>query len=228
MAALTQVADNIWRKQQPISIVPGFVLPAHMTVIRRSDNALWLHSPVNLDVADQAELAALGEIKDIVAPNLFHHKSFAALAHLYPAARTHAPRELSRKVKELPAFTPLSTERQAFSPTLETYHLAGIPTVDEFVFFHPASRTLLLTDLAFNMNGSTGILTPLILTMAGTRSGLQCSRIIKSQVSDKQALEKSLQDILALDFERVLVAHGDPVDVNAKQRLSTACQRLVG
>lgn len=228
MAALTQVADDIWRKRQPISIVPGFILPAHMTVIRHSDNALWIHSPVNLDTAEQAELAALGEVKDIVAPNLFHHKWFATLAHLYPSARTHAPRELSSKTKDAPTFTALSSDSQVFSPALETYHLAGIPTVDEFVFFHPASRTLLLTDLAFNMNGSTGILTPLILALAGTRRGLQCSRIIKSQISDKQALERSLQNILALEFERVLVAHGDPVDVNAKQRLSMACQRLIG
>ena len=227
MANLTHVTTNIWRQAQAVSVMPGFVLPAHMTVIRLADNALWVHSPLELNASTRAELDALGQIEHIVAPNLFHHKWFGEMANLYPAAHKYAPSELARKLDSAVAFTALSADQQAFSPQLETHHVDGIPAVDEYVFYHTASRTLILTDLAFNMNTCQGVLTPLILKLAGTRRGLQCSRLTKSQVSDKQALERSLQTILALDFSRILLAHGDPVEGDAKQRLSAACQRLI-
>ncbi len=227
MAHLTEVGNDMWRAVQDVRVGPGFYLPSHMTVIRHPDTTLFVHSPVELGAAAISELGALGEVRDIVAPNLFHHRWFGEAARLYPRARCHAPSGLSSKNSALPEFTPLSEEQQPLAPALETYLLPGVPGIDEFVFYHPRSKSLLLTDLAFNMNGTKGFLTPLILSLAGTRHGLCCSRLFKTQISDKRAFAQALRGILTLNFEQVLPAHGEPVTENAKARLEQACQRLL-
>ena len=44
-----------------------------MTVVRLRSGGLWLHAPASLDPALSEELAHLGPVEAIVAPNTFHY-----------------------------------------------------------------------------------------------------------------------------------------------------------
>ena len=61
-----------------------------MTVWRLPGRRLALHSPVPIDDATAAELAGLGEVTDVIAPNRLHTTWFAATTARYPGARAWA------------------------------------------------------------------------------------------------------------------------------------------
>jgi hypothetical protein len=91
--------------------------------------------------------------------------------------------------------------------------IEGAPKVDEFVFFHVASRTLIVTDLLFQIRYPVNALTKMILWMAGVNKGkLAQSRLWRSITKDRGAAGRSVAQMLAWNFERVVLAHGDFVE----------------
>jgi hypothetical protein len=54
---LEKLADNLWRVE---GALPGMSLRRTMTVVRRADGSLPLHSPIALDDERLRELEALG------------------------------------------------------------------------------------------------------------------------------------------------------------------------
>ena len=69
---LRQLATDLWIADRPQGFY-GLEVGTRMTVIRLSDGSLLLHSPVALDPALRGELDALGPVRNVVAPNRFHH-----------------------------------------------------------------------------------------------------------------------------------------------------------
>ena len=63
---IERLADNIWRVE---GALPGMSLRRTMTVVRRNDGSLLLHSPIALDDARQRELEQLGPIAVLAVPN---------------------------------------------------------------------------------------------------------------------------------------------------------------
>jgi hypothetical protein len=89
----------------------------------------------------------------------------------------------------------------------------GAPSLEEICCFHPRSRTLLLTDLAFNLQRSDHLFTRLFMRANGAYGRFGPSRIFRYRVlADRAALRESLDRILAWDFERVVVAHGEVLE----------------
>lgn len=43
------------------------------------------------------------------------------------------------------------------------------------------------------------------------------SRLFRMMIKDRAAFTASMQRIVALDFERIVVAHGDPITERAKE-----------
>ena len=108
----------------------------------------------------------------------------------------------------------------------------GAPWVNEVAFLHRPSKTLVVTDLVFNVHGARG-LSPLVFRMVGAWKKLAQSRLFRSQVKDREAFAAAGRQILDWDFDAVLMAHGEPVtgvDANGrdpKQRLRAALSWMV-
>jgi hypothetical protein len=84
----------------------------------------------------------------------------------------------------------------------------GAPKLNEVVFFHRASRSLLVTDLFFNITEPKTWATGMLLRVMGTYKRFGPSRLWRFYCKNRQALKSSVQKVLAWDFVRVLPAHG--------------------
>ncbi|MCG8335912.1 MAG: DUF4336 domain-containing protein [Proteobacteria bacterium] len=90
---------NIWTVEG--GIVKMFTIPfeTRMTIIKLSDDSLWVHSPITMNTGIRQKIDELGSIKNIVAPNRFHHLSLGEWSGTYPVANLWAAPGLEKKRK---------------------------------------------------------------------------------------------------------------------------------
>nr|AYM52683.1 hypothetical protein [Aggregicoccus edonensis] len=201
----------------------GLELGGRCTVVRLPDGGLWVHSPVKLEAGVREAVEALGPVRFLVAPNLMHHLSVGAWAEAFPEARVLAPAGLRRKRPELRIDAELGEAPElGYASVFEQTPLRGVPSVDEFAFLHRPSRTLLLTDMAFNIRQSPSWLTRTYLRLSGAYGRLAVTWLEKVLVKDKAALRASLERVLAWDFERVVVCHGEVLERGGREALREA------
>src|SRR5436305_14558891 len=95
-SALAPFADDVWLSAAPVSFM-GLRLTATTTIVRFADGGVLVHSPGPLRDSVRERTDALGPVRHLYAPNLFHHRGLNEWAAAYPAARVHAPAGLARK-----------------------------------------------------------------------------------------------------------------------------------
>lgn len=201
----------------------GFDLPARMTVLRLRSGGLVLVSPLALDEEKRAAIRAWGEVRYIVAPNLLHHLHLSSAVEAFPEAELWGPPGLSEKRADLSWSGSLAEALpEELAEVLFVVRLEGAPLFDEFALFHPVSGALILTDLVFHVLAPRGFLTNLVLGLNGCRGRLAVSRVWKFAVKDRSAFQASLGRVLELPFMSVVVAHGENLESEARERLRTA------
>ncbi|MFN8641015.1 MAG: DUF4336 domain-containing protein [Candidatus Binatia bacterium] len=206
---------------RPLRLVVGDV-GTRMTVIRLRDGSLLLHSPVPLDAATRAALDAIGPVRAVVAPSLVHHFYVGEYGAAYPEARLYAAPGLERKRADVRFAAVLDDEPPApWAGQLEQCVFRGAPIINEVVFFHPPTRTLLLTDLCFNVVRPMRGRARLFLRLVGAR-GFGPHRIVRFGIRDRAAARASLERILRWDFDRVIVTHGDVLEAGGHAAMRTA------
>jgi hypothetical protein len=160
IGALQVVADDIWIADGPV-VRMAFPLgmsvpfPTRMTVVRLSEGGLWIHSPIQLSPALAAQIDVLGPVAHLVSPNFIHYAGIPEWSRTYPHAVTWASpgvreRAASQKLavhfqKDLGDEPPVEWRRE-----LDQLLFLGSSVLREVVFFHRASRTLILADLIEN------------------------------------------------------------------------------
>jgi hypothetical protein len=198
----------------------GLELGGRMTVVRLPDGGLWIHSPVRLTAATRAAVDALGPVRFLVAPNVMHHVHLGAWAAAYPEARVVGPAGLRRKRPELRLEVELTdTPEPGYAAVFSQQWMRGMPKLDEFLFLHRPSGTLLVTDLAFHIRESPSWLTRTYLKLSRAYGKLAPTLLLKSLVKDRAALRASLDTVLGWDFERVVVCHGEVLERGGREAL---------
>lgn len=231
---LRQIDRNLWVVEQPQKFL-GLEVGTRMTAIGQPDNSLVLISPIKIDSELDRQLKALGTVKYLVAPNLFHYLYLTHCQQIYPQAETIAPPGLASKQPNLKIDKILTQDRIEFDSELEYVLFTGfkvfvppkIAVVNEVVFYHPSSKTLIITDSAFNFDRSFPVVTQLAAQVIGSYKVLKPSWLEKIAIQDKQLLRKSIDRILTWDFQRIIMAHGRIVDSHAKQQLSAGYRWLL-
>jgi hypothetical protein len=196
-----------------------------MTIVRIGDGSLALISPIPIDDRLAAELAPLGPVSRLIAPNLFHHLHLAAAKARYPQARVLGPPGLVAKEPGLTYVAPEAELAAPFRDVLAGTTMQGAPRAAETAWLHIPSRTLVVADLAFNVDAPPSWKTSVMLQLMGTRARLAQSRVWSFLVRDKPSARESCRRILALDFDRLIVAHGSVIASGAKDRLAAAMTR---
>ena len=220
---LFPLSRGIWTATGPYGI-PGIEFGCRMTVIRLSTGALVLHSPVRLSNALKDEINNLGEVKFLVAPNRFHHLRIKDYAALYPGARIWGAPGLPEKRPDI-KFDRVFDDESLINPEGEIRHFLfrGVPALNEVVFYHPDSKTLILTDLIFNYSGDTSFGTKLFTRMLGVYGEPRVSRLIRYIfLKDREQARESARRILSLDFDRVVLSHRDIIETGGKEIVSSA------
>ena len=230
---LTALAPGLWSAQQRIS-VQGLPVRTRMTVVRLPGKQLWLHSPIAPTPSLCAALAALGQVAYVVAPNRMHHLFAGAwLAHAPQAQLWGAP-GLQQKRPDLPQLQTLpgATGTAALPATwqgqLLGQYIGGIPLLNETVWLHQPSGSLLVTDLLQNYPQDLSFSARLFNTLNGTRGRLAMPRALRFSIRDKAAARASAQAICSWPVQRLVLAHDTVIEQDAAAQLRSALAFLLG
>lgn len=217
MSQLEEIAPGVFGAQTKVSIGMGTHLPLRMTVLRTADGVA-LVAPIAIDDALAAAIAEVGEVRWILAPNLLHYASVAGAAKRYAQAEVLVAPGLGDKCGELAQYEVLRTGH--VTPEIESVLLEGLDKLREVVFFHTPSKTLVVTDLVFNIREARGM-SKFVLSLVSRALGkVEQSRLLRWLTTDRSAAAKSIEGVLDLPFERVVMAHGDVIEANAKAELT--------
>jgi hypothetical protein len=222
MTRLTPLGPEIWHAPHHFHV--GWMpVSTRMTVVRLNGRRLWLHSPIPLSAELQRELADLGEVSAIVAPNQMHHLFLTACAAAYPQATVYAAPGLARKRPDLPPMQTLTrTLPVEWASVLDQQFIEGIPLANETVWFHRASGTLIVTDLVQCWEGDLAWAARAYARATGVRRRLAIPYTVRALVRDRAALRRSCEQVLAWPIERVVMAHNAVIEVDAHARLRRA------
>jgi len=218
--ALRNLAPNLWVAERPLKLVVGDI-GARMSIIRLADDGLFLHSPVQLDDATRRALDALGPVRAVAAPSKVHHFFVGDYISAYPQARIYGAPGLAEKRPDL-KFHDVLRDESPWPDEIALHLFAGAPYINEVVFFHPASRTLLLTDLAFNVPQDKVARARIFYWLVGAAGRFGPHRMVRLMIRNRRAARVSVDRILQWDFNRVIVSHGDVLDSGGRQRFAEA------
>ncbi len=220
---MKQVTENIWVIPSEVKVAPGVYLPLQSTLVRLSDGALWLHSPVRLSASDITEIKALGDVTHLVAPNLMHHLYFGDAVQAFPKARTYGAPGLTKKRPDLRFDEKLSSETQF--PGIRSFFVDGAPALRETMFVHE-DETLISADIFQNNHTPKNWLSKMTCVMAGTSEQVGVSRLLQMVVKDKPKFKEGVDQVMAASFGRLIPCHGEIVEFEAKARCRSACNRV--
>ena len=204
---LSRWADNVWtdtRKAKFFGVETG----TRMTIVRLAEGGLFVLSPVALDEDTRREVDALGEVRAVVAPSIFHHLHVGSWMAAFPRAVFAACPGLEWKRRDL-AFTCVLGDQPhpIWARDLEQVYFSA-RRENEIDFFHPASGTLLCTDALLNLSTHPLRSTRLAARLMGnTAPGV--GWLEPFMVRDRRLARRQVDRMLAWDFHRIILAHGD-------------------
>jgi hypothetical protein len=217
---MKQLADNLWVKVYPLALM-GTLLGRTVTIIRVSSGKLVLHSMAPFSANDVEQIRACGEPSWLVEAMMLHDTYARQGRDQFPGLPFLAPKGFNQIVKF--ATQPLLPAPAEWSGEIEIFPLAGVPRLQEHVFLHIPSRTLIVADLVFNFNREeTGWDYFFHHYLAGMKRYPSLSRIFRLCIHDHSAFRDSLAPILAADFDRIIVGHGRTVERDGKALLRRA------
>ncbi len=220
--ALRMLAPGLWVAERPLPLVVGDI-GARMTVIRLGDGGLFVHSPVRLDDATRRAVDDLGPVRAVVAPSKVHHLFAGEWAAAYPEAAVYGAPGLAAKRPALRLNAELTDDAPAaWRDEIAQHVFRGAPVQNEVVFLHRATRTLVLTDLAFNVPADRTAGARLFYGLVGAAGRFGPHRIVRLGIRDKRAARASVDAILAWDFDRIVVSHGDVLETGGHARFADA------
>ncbi|BFI97536.1 MAG: DUF4336 domain-containing protein [Rhodanobacter sp.] len=216
---LKPVASGLWIVDGPVVrmavLGAGVPFPTRMTVVQLGDGGLWCHSPVAPDPALFAAIDALGPVRHLLSPNKLHYTHIAAWKRRYPEAVAWA----SPGVRERAAGQKIQVDfdadlgdapEPAWAADLDQLHFRGSRAIEEVVFLHRASATLILTDLIENFEAARlGMAMRWIARLGGVLDPDGKAPLdMRLTFRDRAAARACFERIMGWRPQRVILAHG--------------------
>ena len=224
MATIKEHGSGLITVTTPFKMM-GVEIGNRMTIIQCENQGLWVHSPVQLDDHTIKVINDFGHVKWVVAPSLFHYLHVWSFRNIFNDNQLYGPDDIQKKETKS-QFHSLSTlSQQEWTGHIESLKVDGMPKVNEYVFFHKHSKTLILTDLLFN-SYPTSAWSTLFFKLTGVYNKCAVSRLYKSFIKDKQKFKQSVETILAWDFDRIIMSHGNIIESNGKSIFKDSFQWL--
>jgi hypothetical protein len=213
------VPGSIWLCRYRVHYV-GTVLDARMTLVRLADGSVLVHSPCEIDAEAKAAILTIGPVAAIVAPGTFHHLHTRSAQAAFPDAKTFICPGVEGRAPGLRYDGVLDdTAPDLWRGQLEQVLVRGSHWMREVAFYHPVSRTLILVDIVENITGRTRTTNWQLRLWWKVvfRMWNRPKPAPEYQFGwrDKRAARLSLRRVLAWDFERVVIAHGDLIEARA-------------
>ncbi len=224
-----ELAPGLWLLERRLTMPPGLVLPVNTTIVRLRSGGLVVLSPPAPDPATAAAISALGRVEALVAPNSFHYVFAAGQLASFPGAKLFLAPGLAERIPELPPATPLGeAAADLWAGEIDQAIFGPVGAIAEVTFFHRSSATLMMTDLAFNMRTIDGVYQTVGWRLFGVPAAFGPSRTARlAFLRDADAARPYLQRIARWEFQRIVVAHGEPVETNAGSEFRRAFARYL-
>ncbi|MBW4542337.1 MAG: DUF4336 domain-containing protein [Myxacorys chilensis ATA2-1-KO14] len=232
---LRQLDTDIWVAEQPFRYF-GLSVGTRMTVIRLANRTLAIISPIQMDDALTRQLDEIGTVSHIIAPNLYHYLFAANCKALYPKATFWAAPGLEFKKPDLAIDQTISKDGNRLLNEVEyvvfdgfrTVGLTGFEALNECVFFHAESHSVILTDIAFHFDERFPLITQFATRVLGGYKTLSPSLLERVATREKERVRRSVEKVLAWNFERVIMAHGSIIETGGKQRFREGYEQFLG
>lgn len=206
---LHKVDADVWYSDSKISLLHLAVINIRMVVVKLDTGGLWLHSPIQIDDQLFKEINSLGKVEHIVAPNCFHHLFASSAKARFPEAVLWAAPGLKQRKKDILFDAVINDEVTDWGNTLEYELIGGMPKLNEVVFLHKPSKTLICSDFIFNITEESNFLMKCLWKLAGTYKKFGQGREWRFLVSNSFDEVYSVNKILKWDIVRIVMAHGE-------------------
>ncbi|MDV4145153.1 DUF4336 domain-containing protein [Shimia sp. FJ5] len=214
---LKPIGKDIWIVDGPAIRFYGMPFSTRMTVVRLANGDLWLHSPVAYDAALARALEALGPIRHLIAPNWIHYAYVGAWQEVYPEAKAWAAPGVAERAEKHGVAMRVDHDLRgdaAEAPwrgEIKQRIIEGSKIHREAVFFHEASKTLILTDLIENFEPEK---IPWWMRIAGrfgriiAPDGQMPRDMQMSFMGHHDTLRAGIEEMIGWEPERIVIAHG--------------------
>ena len=218
MQLLTQRAPRLWTYEEPLRFL-GLELGRIMTVIRLSSGDLFVQSPAELTPKLESALSDLGEVRFVAPASKLHgHLYMEQYRAAFPGVELLAAPGLEARRTDL-TFDGLlgDVPDPRWAPDVDQVAVAGHRWLTEIAFFHRPSRTVILGDVGFHVGSSAPLKARLAARLAGVYGQVSPPRDVRLTVANEGTFRRSIRDILAWDFDRVIPGHGEVVESGGKR-----------
>jgi hypothetical protein len=215
-----QLADDVGLISFPWPVL-GIDFKRNVTLLRLADGRVVVHSTAPFTQQDIVAIRRFGEPSWLVEATLMHdtfakegRKPLPNIPYLAPdgfAAVTEVQTD------------PLLPPPREWDGEIDVLRIDGV-RMNEHALFHRRSRTLVVADLFFSFPRETSgwprffVRHVMRLPRLFGISALYRLLVIR----DKEAFARSMRALLALDFERLVVAHWQPIEKDARHAVEQA------
>lgn len=218
-----QLADDVVVMSFPLRFF-GIDFGRNVTLLRLGDRRVVIHSTAPFTEKDVAAIRAFGEPAWLVDATLLHDTFAKEGTAALPGVPYLAPNGFA-EISGV-ATQSLDAPPPDWANEIQVMRIEGTRKA-EHVFFHRRSGTLVVADLFFSFPAETrGWARFFARRMMGLPPSLfGMSRFFRMLINDKDAFERSIRRMLEWDFERVVVAHREPLETGAKKAVEEALRK---
>jgi hypothetical protein len=203
--------------------MPLMELPRRMTVVRLKSGGLAIFSAIALREPEMAELEAFGKPAFLVVPSMRHRLDAPGYARRYPGITVVAPRAGVEKINEVVA---VSTSTPDFGdPTVRYIEIAGDSALEVEA---EDGLTIIVNDLIGDIHDQTGIGGWLLKIMGFAGDDPHVPAPVKLLLGKHKAevAQQFRRWAERQDLRRIIVSHGDPIEVGPRETLRTLAASL--
>jgi hypothetical protein len=214
-----QLSDDVILMSFPWRTL-GIDFRRNVTLLRLNDQRVVIHSTAPFTGEDIAAIRRFGEPAWLVEATLMHdtfakggRAAFRDLPYLAPDGFTKV--------------SGISTESLHPPPSdwkgeIDVSRIDGM-RMNEHALFHRCSRTLVVADLFFSLPAETRGWPKFFARHFMRLPRLfGISAFFRLMIRDRPAFERSVNALMQLDFEKVIVAHWKPLEAGAKPAVEQA------
>ncbi|BCM92173.1 hypothetical protein IAD21_04052 [Abditibacteriota bacterium] len=217
-----ELHSDLWAIETPFQMI-GMDMGARMTVARRSNGDLLAYAPFAITDEEEAAIREKGTVRDIVAPNPTHFTEIGDFARRFPDATLWSLSELDKKLADVPHQI-LESAPDSWNADFDSLLFDGPRGFREWVFCHRASKSLIVTDLGFQLPRPKTPINRIASRMndVGVKFGPSRFERTLMKVGDKELERQNIETILKWDFERIVPGHGLVIEEGAKAKFRVA------
>jgi len=215
-----RIADDVMLMSFPWRTL-GIDFRRNVTLLRLADGRVVVHSTAPFTEQDIAVIKRFGEPGWLVEATLMHD-TFAKEGRAALPNITYLAPDGFAKATEVPTES-LLPPPQEWDGEIDVFKIDGV-RMNEHALFHRRSRTLVMADVFFSfpkeISGWPRFFVRRVMRMPRLFGISSFYRLFV--IRDKEAFARSMSALLALDFERLVVAHWQPVETDAKRAVEQA------